>query len=1107
MSSLDRPTGEKVNDRYVLDRQIGRGTSGVVYRAQDADGTWVAVKLVMPDLSAEKGAVRYLRGARLAAQLQHPHIVRILDSGRWEGQSGGYFLAMELVEGVSLGVLKHLGLPARMLVGMMTQLLDAMVHVHARGTVHRDLKPDNILVSRDPTGRLRCHITDFGIAANRLQDASVTMQGSVLGTPAYMAPEQAQGLPSAGAAADLYAIGTIFYELLSRQRPFEGNVQAILYEKTHRDPPPLPNAAELPPGLDEVVLRLIARQPEERFFDARAAWEAVRPYADVPRLSLARWNEVLDVGAERDRIFHGDGASTGGAECASGSDTWNAEQTFNEELFTFSDVTEPVRLWGRQSELSRIEAIAEEAEQGEGQVILLEGGVGLGKSALMEELAIRMQEQGRFQVFSTAFSQINARDGGLRGLILKSLGVRSRSSSTVALAVAEHLRRFACEDPVEQEALSTWLMPELASKGEPTAAPALRYLRRMAQLRPVMVLLDDLHKGGGDSASLVEFLLFELGFEPCALLVVGAVNPEEWGPEFSEGLQRSAHAEGRSRHRVKLGPLSTMEIVDGLVGRYAASHAMAERVAREAGGNPLVAMGLAQAMNEGMEGTDPTMDTAGQIGSMNPALEMGLRRILKTLSGESALVHQVLGAMAILADEVDVSILADFVDLGLYSHEFEEALDRLIAREVIEEVRSDDQDLVALKPRALGHVLLAEMGSRQRRRLHQRALHILLERDEAWPGAIGNHHAQLGDMNAAIKSWRLAELDAWSAGAPFAASEWGLKVMEALPEPEASREAIRLGRLLLDAGDPMRAESVLRHVVMGSDPGLVIPAADVMCDVYENIGKGQEWTDLVRRVEEMLPSAGREARQAGLCAIAMWRTSHGDDVAGLAAAEDALAISETPRERRRAAQRVAFSCLPSGQLERAAEAAFIAVENSGDRLRHRVYSLRTFGVVRMWQGFTAEAIEVHEETLELARAHGLSSRAAVSLQDLADALRVAGRYAEAKVQYEASIAAATALDLTSTVYLVRFKAMMCDIATSVDPALEARVHALVQPASAAGLGLAVPFAALLTAWIRARTDQVEGAKQALAGAAILEQFRADPQVPMIFAEVRERIGG
>ena len=1095
MIDVEQLAGSRIDDRFELQAVIGRGASGIVYRASNATGQLLALKLVVPVLGNERTSARYLRGTRLASRLQHPHIVRVLDSGRWGPQRRCYYLAMELVVGVSLRLLRNGGLRPGQAVGLVNQILEAAIYVHARGTLHRDLKPDNVMVSRRPAGDLSCQVTDFGIASNQMQDASLTLQGAVVGTPTYMAPEQAQGLPSMGPEIDIYAIGVILYELLCGRLPFAGPVQSLLYRKVHGDPPRLPNETALPAGLPEVVMRMIARRPEARFSHALDALTALQPFARPPIVDDETWMKMETADSETTRGNIAANALSAETVSAASRPNSRASNAASEQL------------WGRDEILEQLDLHARTVEEGVPRMVLLSGGLGVGKSALMDELAIRLQEKGRFQVLRTAFSTASHVEGGLRGAVELSLGVRGRSAATVLVAVQEHMRQIDEDDPDEVQTLVDWLRPPLTATtpAAPAAnadnSPGLRYLRRLARSRPVLLVIDDLHLGVGDAAVLIEFLVFEMGFEPCDLLVVGAMVSGELSADFQDGLIRSSHAEGQSRHIVHVPALPHQVIVRGLRQELSLSTARAKAIADRAGGNPLIARGLAQAAETDSLHTN-TLDNPEILqGTLRSMLQRTLQGLYSVVDTSDAL-RRMLQALAILGTRVEVGTLAKFLDMPVEDPNFEPILDLLIERNVVTELRGDGRDRVELQPSILGQVVLTDLGRRQRRRMHQRAIQILEASGDVDPGVLGDHHIALDEPTAAIDCWKRAHTRALSAGAPFAAVEWGLKLMPLLSESKRAFWGVRLGRILLDAGDPRRAEQLLCPVVDAAPADLALVAGDVLCDVYENLGEGAKWTALARRIESLHSRAPRTGRHAALCALAMWRTSHGDDNAGREAAEQAVDISETPAEIRRAAQRLAFSCLPSLSLERAGEAAEQALEASGTHPQLRARSLRTLGVVRMWQGRGDDAVALHEEALALARWKGLSSRAALALQDLGDALRVSGQYLAAQQRYLSSIQAAEALDLRSTVYLDRFKLLMCDIALDQSQDIEQKLKALSGPADEAGLALAIPFANLLLAWSCARANRIEDAKVALASAQVLEDFQVDPQVPAIFEEVR-----
>ena len=205
--------------RYRVERELGRGAMGVIYQADDPDiGRTVAIKLVRADLldgdDREQFLARFRHEARAAGRCAHPNIVALYDFAMHEGNP---FLAMEFVDGVGLGqALKQAGrfAPAEA-VAIITQVLDALGAAHALGIVHRDVKPANILLL--PNGQVK--VTDFGIS--RLDTSHITQDGAIIGTPAYMSPEQCRG-DDVDARSDLFSVGSVLYELLTGSRAFSG---------------------------------------------------------------------------------------------------------------------------------------------------------------------------------------------------------------------------------------------------------------------------------------------------------------------------------------------------------------------------------------------------------------------------------------------------------------------------------------------------------------------------------------------------------------------------------------------------------------------------------------------------------------------------------------------------------------------------------------------------------------------------------------------------------------------------------------------------------------------------------------------------------------------
>ena len=280
------PPPEKIG-KYEVERLLGKGAMGAVYLCRDPlMGREVSVKrfLLGEHLDpgqAEEFRERFFQEARIAGALKHPNVITVHDA---DVAGGVPFIVMEYMEGGSLAALMRRGGPVALAtsIDMIRQAALGLAYAHDRGVVHRDIKPDNLLL--DPAGRVV--VTDFGAA--RLRDSELTRTGEVLGTPHYMSPEQVLGEPLDG-RSDLFSLGILLYLLLTGQRPFKGEtVSSICYHIVHSPPEPLPEALALPQELRALIGRLLAKQREERHPDGLAlaadleALGAGIPQAAVP---------------------------------------------------------------------------------------------------------------------------------------------------------------------------------------------------------------------------------------------------------------------------------------------------------------------------------------------------------------------------------------------------------------------------------------------------------------------------------------------------------------------------------------------------------------------------------------------------------------------------------------------------------------------------------------------------------------------------------------------------------------------------------------------------------------------------------------------------------
>ncbi|CAA9468855.1 MAG: Serine/threonine protein kinase PrkC, regulator of stationary phase [uncultured Solirubrobacteraceae bacterium] len=260
---IEMASGVVVDSRYRLLSRLGSGGMAEVWAAEDTElGRQVALKLLHSRLAADQDFVeRFRREASAAAGLQHPNVVSVYDRGESQGT---YYIAMEYLRGSSLKDLVRRGpLEPRYAVELVVQVLKAARFAHRNGIIHRDLKPHNVML--DDEGRVK--VTDFGIA--RAGASDMTETGSVMGTAQYLSPEQAQG-HAVTASSDLYSIGVMLFELLTGRVPFEGESPVTIALRHVSEAPPAPSQLNpaVPPALDAVVLRALAKEPRERFADA-----------------------------------------------------------------------------------------------------------------------------------------------------------------------------------------------------------------------------------------------------------------------------------------------------------------------------------------------------------------------------------------------------------------------------------------------------------------------------------------------------------------------------------------------------------------------------------------------------------------------------------------------------------------------------------------------------------------------------------------------------------------------------------------------------------------------------------------------------------------------
>ena len=456
-----------LNDRYELHQTLGRGGMGAVYRAHDRVlKRDVAVKVVSTELLDTQGTTRLLEEAQAAARLNHPNIVAIYDAGEDDGTP---FIIMELVEGATLAGKRPEQLEDILAVSI--QICAALAHAHAAGIIHRDIKPDNVLVS-EKTGFRQVRLMDFGLATS--VENRLTTEGGFAGTLGYVSPEQALG-HEVGPAADLYSFGVLLYELLTGRLPFEADdAFAIITQHLHAPVvPPRARDDSIPSTLDTLVLRLLKKQPEERPASAQeviAILESASAPAPVtPAPESAPAPAAIPEMAVLDRIARG-------------------------------------RIVGRARELKEARTLWEQASAGDGRTVLISGEPGIGKSRLVRELATQVEVRGGVtligksfpeggaqyapfaQIFRRALARVNGVPYGLSNFVLSDL-----------LSVTPELRPHYPDLPLNPD-----LDPE--SERRRLFENVVTFLQAVTTEAPAMLVLEDAHWADQGSLALLRHL-------------------------------------------------------------------------------------------------------------------------------------------------------------------------------------------------------------------------------------------------------------------------------------------------------------------------------------------------------------------------------------------------------------------------------------------------------------------------------------------------------------------------------------------------------------------------------------------------------------------------
>jgi tetratricopeptide (TPR) repeat protein len=691
-----------INDRYRIEYELGSGGMGVVYRAHDPVlERDVALKLLSKTKLGTEGRSRLLREAQLVAKLNHPNIVTVYDYGEVDGSP---FIVMELVEGTTL----HEQQPESLedILRIFNQVCAALEHAHASDIVHRDLKPENVIVEVDGTAKL----TDFGLA--RSLASRVTSEGKVVGTVFYLAPELALGQDFDG-RADLYSLGVMLYELTVGTLPFlDDDPIAVISQHLHAPiVPPRAKKPEIPPCLDNLIVQLLSKDPEDRPTSA----------AEVRRL------------LEKPDILE--------------------ETPIEEELSLLTRIVRG-RLVGREREVEEVRELWNRVISSDGQTLLISGEPGIGKTRLMREVATHAEVSGGQAIVGECYAEGGAPYATF-GQIIRRAFRRSAEDG------------FNLPDFVMADLLT--LTPSLWASypdvpPNPTLDPqseqqrlfesVVSLCKALSERAPLLLVLEDVHWADSGTLSLLRHLARRTRHQRVLLLATyREVELDEARP-FNQVLLDLTRE--RLAVRLKLPRLNreqTKEMLEVLFDEEMKSESL-EAIYHETEGNPFFIEEVSKALVESgklyfEEGRwqRPSIEELEIPQSVRVAIQSRIGKLPEQ-------VQETLQLASILGREFDFNTLAEASELD--EDALIEALENAEQDQLIEEVSSEDGVTFAFIHAMIPTTLSEGVRTLRRRRIHRRAASAIERTRPEDYEALAYHYSEAGDHEGALKYYTLA---------------------------------------------------------------------------------------------------------------------------------------------------------------------------------------------------------------------------------------------------------------------------------------------------------------------------------------------------------------
>ncbi len=846
---LPEPTAPEmpiVAHRYLLTHELGVGSFGRVWQARDTVGQRdVALKRIRSVHAGDSIVRRRLwREARAVARLEHPAVVRLFDYG--EDENRDPYVVMELVDGEPISVAASRCSDGDVLAHWLDQLLDALAYAHARGVVHRDLKPQNVLVTRlppDPGGVLgagadvdrgksrRVKVLDFGLArVDEDPDMNITgTAGETVGTPIYMSPEQATAHAMVGPASDLYAFGILAWEIFCGMPPFQGpNATATVLLHVREPLPPFKPRADLdlPPELGQVLARTLEKDPRRRPQDAATL-----------RRMLRQIFEVNDDEVDETLVTVAAGSVAGSMAGTLGLDQSGSMGVVPGELLSG---LRPAIIRPSESPLQGRDAwqrhlwnrVAQVCTNQQPRLVVLQGAAGNGKHRLGRWLCEMATQTGFLTPLDLATPAGDVRAADPLGTSLRTaLGLGPAPPSNPPEAVALALAAVGADASLDAEALAERFWAPPGTERQRRAFALHRLLGHLTQRRPVLLWLGRWADTGA-AARHAACETLERAFEQ-GMPLLAVVTLEE-GDTF-DVMDRLVERWAGFAERLSvpaLTPSATWSALARHLPDEPAHLPYQAEVQRAAGGNPLAAGQLVHLLWEAH--AVRTGGAAARWAPPLPALPQGLRPIVRArlegffrhdpeMLGED--LRQLATALAVLGPKFSLPLAERLAQRQGHGARAAAALvERLVDADILHEHGKDGLSLAHPLIRA---VLLESLDEGARQRIHQVCTELLLGAPETGIEGLARHMAGSGQGARAAELLLTAADDALRLGnVGTAQAHLGSLPESFVPEDGAAAEHARCrwwivsARVALENGHPDEAQRLLAAIPPNAVPAL-----------------------------------------------------------------------------------------------------------------------------------------------------------------------------------------------------------------------------------------------------------------------------------------------